>query len=334
MRRHFSLAVLALIPLAAHGNMQSALHPAGKDAGLTADIGNVLFIGGAAIFAGVMGLAAMALFGPDRFRHALARRKLIIAGGIAFPVLVLSALLVYTLLASVTLVRAGAPPDLRIEVVGEMWWWRVRYLDRNGNQVMETANEVRIPTGQSVELSLSTADVIHSFWVPNLAGKTDMIPGTVNRLRIAADAPGIFRGQCAEYCGAQHANMAFNVVALPPQEFDAWLGHQSRPATHSSDLSDPLDAQALRGLQVFFTSDCAKCHTVRGTAAAGKDGPDLTHVGSRLSLAAAVLPNSIGAFGGWIAASQHIKPGNKMPSFDRLSAEDLRALAAYMESLQ
>lgn len=328
MRRHFSFAVFAAVPLVANGNMQSAFHPAGKNAALIAGITNVMFIGGAAIFVGVMALTAVALFGPNRLRRSLGVRKLIIAGGIAFPVLVLSALLVYALRTSAALVRAGAPPDMRIEVIGELWWWRVRYLDRNGNRVMETANEIRIPAGQSVDLLLSTADVIHSFWAPNLAGKTDMIPGHVNRLRIVADAPGIFRGQCAEYCGAQHANMAFDVVVLPSQEFDAWLGHQSRPA------QAPSDPQMQHGMRVFLSSDCVKCHTVRGTAAAGKDGPDLTHVGSRLSLAATALPNSIGAFGGWIAASQHIKPGNKMPSSDRLSPKDLRAIAAYMESLQ
>ena len=328
MRRTLAFAMLAAIPFEVTGNIQSALHPAGKDASLIADIGTAMFIGGAAIFAGVMLIGALAIFGPAPVRKLLRGPGLVIAAGLAFPVIVLPALLVYSLLTSAALVRANEPPDVRIEVVGEMWWWRVRYLDPSGKRIVETANEIRIPAGRIVELSLTTADVIHSFWVPNLAGKTDMIPGHVNTQRLYAETPGRFRGQCAEYCGAQHANMAFDVAVLPAGEFDAWLAAQAQPAT------EPGAAQAHWGMQVFLDNGCGKCHAVRGTPAAGTQGPDLTHAGSRLSLAAATLPNSVGAFAGWIAASQHIKPGNAMPSFDRLSADDLRAIAAYMESLQ
>ncbi|HYD80297.1 MAG TPA: cytochrome c oxidase subunit II [Paucimonas sp.] len=304
------------------------MHPRGSDADRIADLGIVMFIGGGAIFLTVIAFALLALFGPERVRRMLRQHAFIVGGGIVFPVAALSVLLVYALLTSAALMRAGNPPALRIDVTGEMWWWRVVYVDDAGRRIMETANEIRIAAGRPVEMRLTTADVIHSFWVPNLAGKTDMIPGHVNRQRLVAHAPGVFRGECAEYCGAQHAKMAFEVVALEPAAFDAWLASQARPAP------SPVDALALRGRQAFFTHDCGKCHTIRGTEATGTAGPDLTHVGSRLSLAAGILPNSIGAFGGWIAASQHIKPGNEMPSFDRLSAEDLRALAAYMESLQ
>lgn len=330
MRRPLCLAVLAAFPPGAKGNIQSALHPAGKDALLIADLGTVMFLGGTAIFTGVMLLAALALFGPPRARRMLRGRGLVIAGGVAFPVVALSALLVYSLLASAALVRAGDPPDVRIEVVGELWWWRVRYLDASGKPLVETANEIRLPARRIVELSLTTPDVIHSFWVPNLAGKTDMIPGHVNKQRLYVEVPGTFRGQCAEFCGAQHANMGFDVAVLAPGEFDAWLAAQLQPqAPHG-----PAEPLARRGMQVFAENDCGKCHAVRGAGFAGTDGPDLTHVGSRLSLAAATLPNSIGAFAGWVAASQHIKPGNGMPSFDRLSPADLRAIAAYMDSLQ
>lgn len=320
-------SLLAVLPLAAGASMQSALDPRGNQSAAIAEITRILFIGGGAIFVSVMLLAALAMFGPPALRSLLGRRGLIIGGGIVFPAAVLTALLVYTLIAAAALKDTGAPPAARIEVTGKLWWWRVRYLDESGAAIMETANEIRIPVGRPVDLRLISDNVIHSFWVPNLAGKIDMIPGHVNRLRISADAPGVFRGQCAEYCGAQHANMALQVLALPIAEYDAWLAAQRKPAR------EPKSRQLQAGKRLFLRT-CAECHTVRGTKARGTAGPDLTHVGSRQSLAAAVLPNNIGSFAGWIAGSQHIKPGNKMPSFNQLSSEDLRAVAAYMESLE
>jgi cytochrome c oxidase subunit 2 len=306
---------------------QSALEPRGNHAAVIADLSWVLFVGGGVIFVVVMLLAALAMFAPASLRAMLGQRKLIIGGGIVFPVVVLSALLVYSLMAASTLVNAEKPEAARVEVTGEMWWWRVRYLDGDGKPQMETANEIRIPAGRPVDLLLISNEVIHSFWVPNLAGKIDMIPGHVNKLRIQADTPGIFRGQCAEYCGAQHANMAFHVVAMAPSEYEAWLVAQRAPAR------EPHTAQLQAGKQ-YFMPTCARCHTVRGTEAAGKLGPDLTHVGSRTSLAAGTLPNNIGAMAGWIAGSQQIKPENRMPSFNELSGEGLRAVAAYTESLK
>jgi cytochrome c oxidase subunit II len=290
--------------------MQSALDPAGPAAALIAEMTWVLFAGGAIIFAGVMALAAYALFSKNRAR--LSPQALIIGGGIAFPVVVLSALLVYSLVRMSTLEAAGEPA-LRIEVTGEQWWWRVRYAE------FETANEIRIPVGQPVELELKSADVIHSFWVPALAGKLDMIPGRTNRLRVQADRPGEFRGQCAEYCGGPHAFMALFVVALPPAEYEQWAQQQKKA----------VEKQA----PALFVSHCGACHTVRGTPAAGVRGPDLTHVGSRRTIGAALLPMNRGALAGWIASSQHLKPGNLMPSFGMLPGEELNALAAYLEGL-
>jgi cytochrome c oxidase subunit 2 len=194
--------------------------------------------------------------------------------------------------------------------------------------MVETANEIRIPAGQPVEFLLTTSNVIHSFWVPNLAGKIDMIPGRANRLRVQANAPGMFRGQCAEYCGAQHAKMAFHVVAHTPDEYDAWIAALILPA------QEPGTPLWQRGMQSFLQNGCGACHTIRGTHAAGKLGPDLTHVGSRLSLGAGVLPNSADAIAAWIRDSQHLKPENKMPAFNQFSSEELRALAAYLESLR
>ena len=320
-------ALLAMLPVHVWADVQSALNPKSADAGRVADISAIMFIGAGAIFLWVMILLVLALYGSPRMRGLLGRRSLIIGAGIAFPVVVLSALLVYTLGAAASMVRADTQPAARVEVLGEMWWWRVRYLDNEGQALFETANDIRIPAGLPVELVLKSENVIHSFWVPNLAGKLDMVPGHVNRLRLQAEEPGVFRGQCAEYCGAQHAKMMFEVQAVSPDDFEKWLALQRQPAR------EPANATLELGKRHFMQA-CSQCHTVRGTGAAGKLGPDLTHIGSRSSLAAGVLPNNVGALAGWVAGSQHIKPGNQMPSFNRLSGEGLRAVAQYMESLK
>lgn len=322
--RHFVL--FAAVPSPGWADVQSALHPRGETASRIAEISGVMFVGAALIFLLVMAMLILALYGPPRVRGLLRRRGLIVGAGIAFPVVVLTGLLVYTLGAATSMAGATTPPAARIEVVGEMWWWRVRYLDDDNRPLFETANDIRIPSGVPVELVLISDNVIHSFWVPNLAGKLDMVPGHVNRLRVQANEPGRFRGQCAEYCGAQHAKMMLDVQALSPDEFQAWVTAQRQPA------NEPTDARLQLGKRIFMQA-CAQCHAVRGTEAAGTLGPDLTHIGSRLSLAAGVLPNGVGALAGWIAGSQHIKPGNQMPSF-ALSGPDLRAVAQYLHSLE
>ncbi|HYG42767.1 MAG TPA: c-type cytochrome [Bordetella sp.] len=324
----FSAYALLAVPLATTwAGRQSALHPKADQAGFSAEIGWVMFAGGAGIFLLVMVVLLLALYGPQRWRRHLSGRAWLLGAGVAFPVLVLSALLIYSLGLAAAMLRSADPAAVRIEVMGEMWWWRVRYLDEQGQVLFETANDIRIPVGQPVDLMLTSRNVVHSFWVPNLAGKLDMVPGHINRLRIQAREAGTFRGQCAEFCGAQHANMMFDVQVLAAPDFQAWLQAQQRPAPA------PGNAQLRQGRQVFVQA-CAQCHTVRGTQAAGTLGPDLTYVGSRLSLAAGVLPNNVGSLAGWIAGSQHIKPGNAMPSFNQLSGEQLRAVAHYMESLQ
>lgn len=303
--------------------MQSALNPQGPDAAIIAEISWVLFAGGGAIFVLVMALAAWAVWGRPRF---LARHGAILAGGIVFPVAVLSALLVYSLLRAASL-SAQPPAGLRVEVTGHQWWWRVAYLGPDGSVDFVTANELRIPVGERVELALRSADVLHSFWVPALAGKLDLIPGKDNRLRLAAARPGTWRGQCAEYCGGPHAQMAFYVVAAERADFERWREAQRRPAA-AVDEESPLKGKSM------FLSHCAACHTVRGTPAQGSLGPDLTHVGSRLSIGAGTLPNNPGTIGDWIASSQHIKPGNLMPAFHEFSGDELHALAAYVNSLK
>jgi cytochrome c oxidase subunit II len=327
MRLRTLILCWAFLPMAAHAQIQSALSPQGIAAERIAEISWVLFIGGGLIFLAVMILASIALFGTPSQRSFLGRRKLIIGGGIVFPVVTLTLLLLYSF-ASGSFGPLSPKPAFRVEVTGDLWWWRVRYLDAGGKVIAESANEIRIPSGQAVELLLKSHDVIHSFWVPNLAGKIDMIPGHVNKLQIHANQPGVFRGQCAEYCGAQHAKMAFYVIAQEASEFEAWLARQAQPAR------PPADQFVLTGMRLFRENRCGQCHAVRGTEAAGLSGPDLTHVGSRHSIAAGILPNNAGSIAGWIAGSQAIKPGNKMPSFKQFSGHELRALAAYMEHLQ
>lgn len=321
------LLLFLLLLLGGCSVLPVALDPQGSNASQTTQIAWVLFWGGAAIFLAVMLLAACAVCLPPARRAWLGKPAFVIGAGIVFPLVTLSALLVYTFKVSGELAGARATAPLRIQVVGEMWWWRVRYLDAGGGVLLSTANELHIPVGRAIELRLQTADVLHSFWVPQLAGKLDLIPGRTNVLRIQADRAGVYRGQCAEFCGAQHAKMAFHVVAQAPPDFDAWLAAQQLPA---AVLATPLLARGA----ALFSSHCATCHTVRGSSAAGLLGPDLTHVGSRIAIAAGSLPNNAGTLAGWIAASQHLKPGNKMPSFDRFTGAELSALAGYVESLQ
>jgi cytochrome c oxidase subunit II len=214
--------------------------------------------------------------------------------------------------------HAQPAPQISVEITGEQWWWRVRYLDAAGKLEFETANEIRIPAGRVVELTLRSADVIHSMWVPGLAGKVDMVPGRANRLRLTASSKGVFRGQCAEFCGGPHALMALHVVAQRADDFEIWKESQARPAASGNAL---------------FSARCAVCHAVRGTAAAGTRGPDLTHVASRLFIAAGTLPNTPAGIAEWLADSQHAKPGNLMPSMG-LAAVELQSLSAYLATLK
>ncbi len=270
--------------------------------------------------------SALAPMGPEAERIATLWWVLF-AGGIVFPIVTLTALLIYGMLVMRGGAAADAPAPLRLTTIGEQWWWRVIYRGPDG-ETFEAANEVRIPTGRRVDIALVAADVIHSFWVPNLAGKVDMIPGRTNRITIEADHPGVSRGQCAEYCGGAHALMAFNVVAMEPATFDAWLASEAGPAV----LPDsPAEEQ---GRLLFLSSGCGACHTIRGTDARGVIGPDLTHLGGRTSLAAGILPNDANSIARWIEGNQHIKPENRMPPYAVFSNEQLAALGAYLAGLE
>ena len=327
-RTRVALAALALAPLAGCAGEQSALAPTGLEAERIAQLFWIMTIGGAVILVMVIALTAIAMLGSARWRARLGRDGLIIGGGIVFPFVVLSALLVYGLVltGSEASPTAQAEP-MRVTVVGERWWWRVIYEDGDGRR-FESANELRIPVERPVEVSLLTADVIHSFWVPKLAGKLDMIPGRKNVLRLVAHQPGISRGQCAEYCGGAHALMAFYVVAVPEDEYAAWLREAAGPA------AAPSKPEAVRGQALFMASGCGGCHTVRGSAARGTIGPDLTTYGARRSIAAGTLPNTPDDTARWIAHNQTIKPENLMPPYGIFDATELRALAAYLHSLR
>lgn len=300
------------------------LDPAGPFAGPVTTVAWVLFVMGAVVLTLVLIALGVALFGPPKWKRRVAGEKLVWIGGLAFPVVVLTGLLIYGLSVTARVADAPRPGEMRVRVTGEMWWWRVAYLDDQGREIVQDANEVHIPAGRPVVLELESADVIHSVWIPRLGGKTDMIPGRRNFMRLQADAPGVYAGQCAEYCGGPHALMGLVVVAHSPADFAAWRLKQAAPAA----------LPGLPGAAVFTASGCGACHTIRGTEANGLAGPDLTHVGSRQTLGAGILPNNQGTMAGWIADSQGIKPGNRMPSYSVLNGQELRDVAAYLESLK
>lgn len=301
------------------------LDPAGPFAGSIAVLSWVLFATAAIVLGVVLAALWVALFGPPTLRAKLGGQALVWIGGVAFPLVVLTALLVYGL--SLTRSLSEAPPagTMRVAVTGEMWWWRVAYLDQQGEVMLHDANELHIPVGETVVIELRSADVIHSFWVPRLSGKLDMIPGRVNLMKIRADEPGTYGGQCAEYCGGPHALMGFVVVAHPPARF-----RQIMAARRERNAAAAVAAES-RGAALFASAGCAACHRIAGTPHNGMAGPDLTHVGTRRTLGAGILANNRGTLMGWIGNAQAIKPGNRMPPYSVLSAEDIRDLAIYLE---
>jgi cytochrome c oxidase subunit 2 len=319
--------LIALLLIACSG-AQSALDPHGPAARdiLTATWIMLVFFG--LVTAAVLLLIARIVFGrrTENIDEAHAIRYVLL-GGAVFPAVVVSALFFY----SVILLAAHAPERaearLTVEVTGEQWWWRVRYLGSQPSEHVVSANEIHIPTGQRVRIQLASADVIHSLWIPGLQGKTDLIPGRINVMWLQADERGIYRGQCAEFCGLQHARMSLHVVAHEPAEFQAWLANERRPASVSSDTT------AAQGAAVFMSKGCASCHTIRGTGALGVLGPDLTHVAARNWLAAGTLRNTPGELAAWIANPQALKPGNRMPRV-ALDARELGALTNFLRTLR
>ncbi|MES2883825.1 MAG: cytochrome c oxidase subunit II [Pseudomonadota bacterium] len=280
------------------------------------------------IFVLVCAAMWVALYGSDELRAKLGGERVVRWFGLIIPAGVLFLLLAWgtTMVAGMTTIKGD---ELRMRVSGNIYWWRVSYLDSAGKEILADANELHIPVGRPVVVDMVSEDVIHSFWVPKLGGKMDMIPGRTNRLKLQADKPGSYGGQCAEFCGGAHSLMGFVVVAHPAADWQRWLDTR-RAVAPVADLG----VEALRGRQLFSEVGCAACHRVAGTSAQGLSGPDLTHVGSRRSLGAGILPNNRGTLIGWIGDSQSIKPNNRMPAYRSLPAAELNALAAYMESLR
>ncbi len=220
---------------------------------------------------------------------------------------------------------AGSKPDILI--IGHQWWWEVHYLEAPGHEVI-TANEIHIPAHRPVNIEVRTADVIHAFWVPSLHGKVDLLPGNVNYIRIEASEPGSYIGQCAEYCGKQHANMHILLIAQEAPAFAEWLANQARPG------AEPTNPETVMGKEAFLAGPCSKCHTVRGTSASGQFGPDLTHIGSRKEIGSDTFPNNNAYLEGWITNAQALKPGCKMPKITQYNGAQLRSLVAYLRQLQ
>jgi cytochrome c oxidase subunit 2 len=282
-----------------------------------------------AIFGVVLGLLILAYLrrGTSDEPERAERRSyaVIVGGGMLAPVIVLAVLFAFV----VRVMPAVSAPEqgstrLTIQVIGHLWYWEVRY---PGTDAV-TANEIHLPSGTPVRVVAHTADVIHSFWVPRLNRKIDMIPGRTNSIELDVPAVGVYRGQCSEFCGLGHAEMAFEVIVQPPDAFRAWLVHEARPA------GTPAAGAALSGEREFEAASCADCHTIRGTSAAGRVGPDLTHIGSRRTLAALTVPNTPGDLMQWITNPQGMKPGSRMPGFASLPASARRALVAYLEGLR
>ncbi|MBW6390619.1 cytochrome c oxidase subunit II [Billgrantia antri] len=319
-------ALIALPLLGGCSGPQSTLQPAGVDAEQIARLfwwmsGFAILIWGV-----VIGCAVFVTYIKPRSHDSRVARWLILGGGVVVPPLVLGVLLAFglSLLPSLS---APAEDGLQISVSGERWWRRVRYPTPSGGTV-ELANEVRLPVGERVGFRLTSPDVIHSFWIPSLGGKVDMIPGRTTRLSLEPTEVGVFRGACAEFCGTSHALMNFRVVVMEPDAFDTWLEQQASPAR------PPQGEVARRGQEAFLANGCGACHAIRGTSADGVLGPDLTHVGSRLSLAAGTLPTDAESFERWISHPDDIKPGVNMPAFDMLPAPQIHSIATYLSQLE
>ena len=311
----------------------SALNPAGPQARIVIGLWHSMYATAIVVFVLVM---AALLWGALRRRGAgeppmdpagERRARRVVAGAAGLTIVVLFTFLVFDISAGRAVTATPGRDAIQLRVTGHQWWWEVQYRDSVPNRWVTTANEIHVPVGRPVAVELRSTDVIHSFWPPNLTGKRDLIPGNENSLWFQADSAGVYRSECAEYCGHQHAKMAMIVVAESPDSFARWLTAQ-RDTAHT-----PADSLTLRGQEVFLSSSCVMCHSVAGTPAGSRVGPDLTHLASRATIAAGTLPNTRGNLAGWIVDPQRIKPGAKMPP-NQLDPDDLQALLAYLETLR
>jgi cytochrome c oxidase subunit 2 len=318
--------------------LHDALQAMGPQAGHIAQLWNIFLVICTLVFAAILAALLLALRRAPRIHsqdppdlsvvnqpEPGPRRSVVAA--VTASVLLLLVLLAASVFTDRALARLPLKDAINIEVTAHQWWWTVRYVSGPLTENFDTANEIHVPVGKPVIVKLNSDDVIHSLWVPSLAGKRDLVPGRTATMTFQADQPGIYRGQCAEYCGWQHAFMAFEVHAHPQAEYDAWREQQLAPAV------DSPDATAQRGKALFQSVSCAMCHTVQGTLAGAQRGPNLSHVASRRVLAAGALPNTPENLARWISDPQQIKPGTNMPATP-LSAEDLRALVTYLGTLK
>jgi cytochrome c oxidase subunit 2 len=327
----FSSRALASTSFGRH----SALEPAGEIAARIDSLWHVMLWVSVAVYVLVMIALGIAVFrrhrcsnrrtGTDPCTERLATRVVAVATGAT--VAILFVFLFFDFFTG----RAIAQPDgvpFRVSIVGRQWWWEVTYEnDSTPQQQLVTANEMHVPVGRPMQLLLTSRDVIHSFWIPNLNGKTDLVPGYESRAWFVADTPGVYRGQCAEFCGLQHSKMGFTVIAESQEKFERWYAGQLTSAAR------PGDSLRKAGETLFMSGTCASCHTIRGTSAGGRAGPELTHVGSQSTIAAGALPNTPKNMARWITDAQRIKPGSMMPS-QHIPAHELRLLVAYLEGLR
>jgi cytochrome c oxidase subunit 2 len=309
--------------------IQSALHPAGVQAARIAHLWWVMFWVCLAVFVLVLLAVALAVRRgrSDGGRPSDRALQTGVGAALAATVAILVALLFESVLTGRAVASLRSDRPLAIQVVGHQWWWGIRYLDAQPSLQFTTANELHLPVGRPVALTLQAGDVIHSFWAPNLHGKMDLIPGRANTLWLQVDRPGLFRAQCAEFCGLQHAQMALTIVAETPEAFEAWRQAQRQPAPPSAA------GDADEGRAIVERGACALCHAVRGTMAGAVTAPDMTHLASRQTLASGALPNTPDALTRWIANPQQIKPGVRMPAVP-LTPAQLRAVVAYLETLR
>ncbi len=341
MKRAASLSVGLLSPLLCAAQQQSVLDPAGSQSAKTATLMWVFFWLLGIIFLIVMlvllgtltrkhrGFDQEPLEGTHRpSERTDGRLRRVVTGASVLTVLILFVLIVASVGTGKSIADLSkAKNGITIQVTGNQWWWQIEYVNSDASRTMVTANEMHIPVGRPVQILGESQDVIHSFWVPNLHGKRDLIPSHTTEEWLEADRPGVYRGQCAEFCGLQHAHMSLWVIAEPEDKFEAWLNAQLQPAV------TPVNPDTQRGQQVFLNNACIYCHQIRGTTAAGQNAPDLTHFASRRGIAANTLPNTKGNLAGWILDPQSVKPGNHMATI-ALDSTDLQPLVDYLESLK
>jgi cytochrome c oxidase subunit 2 len=339
-KRLLLLVAAGLIFSGCGGDLQSVLNPAGPQSRHIVQLWWLMLFICTAVFLSVMGALGIALLkrrktsgvildSPEQeATESQSRKTLFVVSAIALTTAIL-----FVFMFDSFLVGRGLTAELDrkqgiiIEVTGHQWWWEVRYQDLDASNIFTTANEIHIPVGVPVTFSLKASDVIHSFWVPNLHGKKDLIPGKISTIWLQADKPGVYRGQCAEYCGHQHAHMALWIFAESREQFDAWRRAQIQSAV------SPKSASEQKGQQVFLSSACVMCHAINGTTAGANFGPNLTHLATRNTIAAATLSNDRSHLKQWVDDSQQIKPGNRMPP-NKFLPEDMEALLDYLQSLK